>query len=375
MAFDFPAAPTEGQTYAPPGGPTYIFHSPVWQMVPQSPIAYVATAEAKNRIVNGAFQISQEFGNTLLGPTGVLATYAADQWLGGSNTTGTVSQQRVQVPTPKGSVNRLRMTIVTVDASLTTNEHLSIVQTIEGIRVADFLYGTAQAKQAVLRFGFKGPAGTYAASLRNNASDRSYIANFIIAAGQANTDTEQVLVIPGDTVGTWLTDSGIGIWLRICLGTGPTWQGVAGWQAGNLFNIAGNSNGLAVAGAVYELFDVGLYLDPNNTGVPPAWQMPDEAEELRSCQRYYQTAYNWLSGSVTLNLGYLMTAAVPVMPRGGLQNAMISPANQGSSQFPATPGTVSAMQYANGVIREQRTANATHGSGFFQTLFTINARM
>ena len=31
----------------------------------------------------------------------------------------------------------------------------------------------------------------------------------------------------------------------------------------------------------FELFDVGLYLDPEATGVAPKWEMPDEAEELR----------------------------------------------------------------------------------------------
>ena len=41
------------------------------------------------------------------------------------------------------------------------------------------------------------------------------------------------------------------------------------------------TNGMAGAGNVFELFDVGLYLDPDNTGLPPKWQMPDEAEELR----------------------------------------------------------------------------------------------
>ena len=44
---------------------------------------------------------------------------------------------------------------------------------------------------------------------------------------------------------------------------------------------------LRTTGNVFELFDVGLYLDPHNTGIAPPWQMPDEAEELRACQRYY----------------------------------------------------------------------------------------
>jgi hypothetical protein len=28
--FDFPSSPTEGATYASPGGPTYVYHAPAW---------------------------------------------------------------------------------------------------------------------------------------------------------------------------------------------------------------------------------------------------------------------------------------------------------------------------------------------------------
>jgi hypothetical protein len=48
---------------------------------------------------------------------------------------------------------------------------------------------------------------------------------------------------------------------------------------------------MGVANNAFYIFDVGLYLDPNNTGVAPPWQMPDEAEELRACQRYWEKAY------------------------------------------------------------------------------------
>jgi hypothetical protein len=49
------------------------------------------------------------------------------------------------------------------------------------------------------------------------------------------------------------------------------------------------SNGMAVAGNVFHIFDVGLHLDPLNTGIAPPWQQPDEAAELRACMRYFQT--------------------------------------------------------------------------------------
>jgi hypothetical protein len=290
-----PSSPQAGQLwFESDSGNTYIYYNDgntsQWvQINIASNPAIGQTAETRNRLVNPAMQISQEWANSALGPTGVMNSYAADQWLGVNSTTGTLTQQRVQVVTPNGSQNRIRLTVNTADASLAAGEFQNLAQLVEGIRTADFRWGSASAKQIVVRFGWKSPAGTYTVGIGNAAANRSYIANFTITAGQANTDTEQALVIPGDVTGTWVVDStNPGLSLRFNIGAGTTFQGVAGWQAGNLLSIAGNTNGMATAGAVYELYDVGLYLDPLNTGVAPPWVMPDEAAELIACQRYFE---------------------------------------------------------------------------------------
>jgi hypothetical protein len=230
-------------------------------------------------------QVSQENSNTAGTTTGY---YAADQCAKYHvSSAGTLTAQRVQSVTPNGSKDRFRVTITAADASLAAGEYLTITQNIEGQEVADFQYGTAAALQSVLRFGFKGPAGTYAARLGNSAANRSYVALFTITAPQANVDTEQTVIIAGDTTGTWLTDTGIGITLDIVLACGSTFQGAAGWQAGNIMGTSGVSNGMGTVSAVFEIFDVGLYADPDATGVAPAWEMPGYEETLRKCMRYY----------------------------------------------------------------------------------------
>jgi hypothetical protein len=57
--------------------------------------------------------------------------------------------------------------------------------------------------------------------------------------------------------------------------------------------------------------NVGLYLDRNNIGLQPPWVMPDEAQELAACKRYWQllpnfilSGYNGAGGTVFLNLPY-----------------------------------------------------------------------
>ena len=262
------------------------------------------TAEARNRIVNPAMQISQENGDSA-GMTTLY--YAVDQWQLSFGFSGSAMFQRGAVVTPKGSKYRLRVTVITADTSLTTTENLQMSQTIEGIRVADFQWGTAAAKPVVLRFGWNSSiAGTFSGSIRNGAVNRSYPFTFTAAAG---VDTEVVVAIPGDTTGTWPTNTTAALRLSFVIASGPTNNGVAGWQAGDFISMAGMTNGAETVGNMFDLFDVGLYLDRNNTGVPPPWQMPDEAQELQACQRYWSwrkrmlnaAAYASASGQVLSN--------------------------------------------------------------------------
>jgi len=285
-----PSSPVPGQMWwDSTTGNLFIWYSDPdssqWVQVSGS-VAATPTAQSYNRMVNGAMQISQENGNTAGTVSGYFVT---DQFrINSTSSSGAFTFQRVQSVTPNGSRDRIRITVNTADTSIAAGEMLGFSTYVEGLRMADFLYGTASAKQSILRFGFKAPAGTYSVSLRNGAYNRSYLTNFTITAGQANTDTEQVIVIPGDVTGTWAVDNNLSTEILIALTAGTTYQGVAGWQAGNFLGSSLTSNGMGTAGNVFELFDVGWYLDRQNTGVAPAWQMPDYAQELRACQRYWQ---------------------------------------------------------------------------------------
>ena len=314
MAFDFPSSPTVGQKHpATPiaGIPQYIWDGEKWT---DTGAVLPASLVTRNRLVNGAMQHSQQWDRTLLQVTG---NYVADQWCMIVLTTGLVQTQWVQAVTPNGSLNRIRTTVATADATLTAAENYNIWQAVEGFCVDDIGWGTAAAKQLVLRFGFKAPAGTYSVQVNNNNNDRCYIANFTIQPGQANTDTEQVIIIPGDTIGTWLTNGNVGLLLRFCYGAGPTYTGVAGWQGGALkFATPANTNGLANITNVFELFDVGLYVDATKSGVPPKWEPPDYATELERCMRYWgRFENNQCYGYGLAAGGYVNNYNLPVLMR------------------------------------------------------------
>lgn len=275
--------------------------------VPSWAAAASGATDKRNRIANGAMQVSQENGNTSGTTNGY---YGADQFATYRVTSaGTITTQRVQSLTPNGSKDRYRVTITAADASLAAGEYLTINQNIEGQEVADFRYGVASAKQSILRFGFKGPQGTYAVSVKNSALNRSFVSLFTISAPQANTDTEQTIVITGDTSGTWLTDTGIGLSIDIVLACGSTFQGTTGWQAGNILGTSGVSNGMGTISAVFELFDVGLYADFTSTGTAPTWELPDYDDTLRQCQRYFQRIVDGASQPITMMQNYSSTQA------------------------------------------------------------------
>ena len=354
MGFNFPNAPSSGDTYTPPAGPTYTWDGVAWKAVVQgvpvtvyvsdSPppqpaigqlwwnssngtmsiwyadtnsaqwvqvsgaVSATPVAETRNRVVNPAIQSSQENASTE-GSTASVAYYAADQWFGIAQIATTFATR--DFATADGY--RLRVRITTGKPSLAAADYWQIVQLIEGTRVADFWWGTASAKAAVLRFdAYSNVGGTFSVIIKNGASDRSFLAPFTVPAGGWQTFT---VPIPGDTTGTWETDTTIGMRIGWGLAAGTTYGGgVAGWQAGNRMQITGNTNLAATANNNFYLRNVGLYLDPLSTGTAPAWEMPDEAEEFRACQRYWQqlmvSAQSPVAGTMSVGHTYQTTMRV-----------------------------------------------------------------
>ena len=246
----------------------------------------------RNRIVNGSMQISQERGTALVDVTNG-GVYTVDQWVAFLSSTpgGTLRAQQVASVTPAGSPFRLRFTAQAADASIAAGDIYTIVQSIEGQMIADALFGTASARQIAIRFGVRSSlAGTFGVRLTNSAANRSYVTTITIAGGEINTDLLRTVVIPGDTAGTWLNDTGVGLILQITLAAGTTFQSTAGsWQNANVTTTSGQTNFMGTASATFELFDVGLYVDQLAVGVFPPFEVPAWDADLRACQRYWQT--------------------------------------------------------------------------------------
>ncbi|MEK1890805.1 MAG: hypothetical protein AAAB35_25230 [Phyllobacterium sp.] len=213
----------------------------------------IARANLRNLIVNAQMAVAQESGG---GSSGTAGWHAVDQWFSSFSTSaGVVSFGRVGSKTPRGSAYRVRLSVTTADTSLAAGEYLCLTQKLEGSRLADLGWNGTTGQQLVLRFGFRGPAGTYSISYQNPVTaTRTWVSNFTISAGQANTDVEITKVIPACTTGgTWPNDNGQGSQLNITLASGSTFNTTPDvWATGNFLGGTGISNGLGANTNVFE---------------------------------------------------------------------------------------------------------------------------
>jgi hypothetical protein len=316
----------------------------------------------RNRVVNGDMRVSQENGTTSGTTNG---RYPVDQWAQYFVTSaGTLTVAQVASVTPAGSPNRIRATVTGSDGTLAAGEYWTLSQNLEGSNVADFQYGGSAAKASVLRFGFKGPAGTYAVHLGNSAANRSFVALFTIAGGDADTDTVQTVAIPGDTTGTWLTADGvIGITLEIVLACGTTFQGAAGWQSGNILGTSAVSNGMATGSAVFELFDVGLKLDPDATGVYGTYEV-GEVDAVYQPLRYWEASGNPTSMAQRAEGDILRDCTVTFGVRKAKSPLIVWAVSQGTGSYTAS---------TSGVMFSTNTGNT--GAVAVLTSYQISARL
>jgi hypothetical protein len=278
--------------------------------------------------------------------------------------------RHASIKSPDGG-RALVLTTSAIKASLAATDYAIFTQAIEGSRIADLQWGTASARQIVMRFQVNsGYTGKFSFRIGNSAANRSYVSQFDIPV--ANTWTLIKAVVPGDTTGTWLTDTGVGIVFEIAVGVGSSFVGTTGWQAGNFFAGPGQTNGVATAGS-FLISDVGLYLDPNNTGVPPPWVTPDYASELAACKRYWQQVFLMWSGyQLVSNPGHA-SINLPIVMRA---TPAVSGTSGGQTNFPGTVGTFAFGTSSQNMMQlyEYRAASAT-GAGYFMTSASLNARM
>lgn len=232
----------------------------------------------RNLIINGAMQVAQR-GTSFASANGYNLDRFAYYRSGGGAVT--VSQD---TDTPSDFKNSLKIAVTTNDSSVTSGDYYILQQKIEGQNIAQLNYGSSDAKTTTLSFFVKSSVtGTYSGSLRNQASDRSFVFQYTVSS--ANTWEQKSIAIVGDTSGTWLTSNDTGIALVFSLGQGTTYASstVGSWHSGNYHGSTSEQDFIGNASATF--FITGVQLEVGDSA--SIFEHRSFGEELALCQRYY----------------------------------------------------------------------------------------
>ena len=246
----------------------------------------------KNRIINGDMRTDQRNAGAAVTANGA---FPVDRFPVGNNTDGAFSAQQ-DSSAPLGFVNSLKITTTTADGTLATTQNLNLIQRIEGTNLSDLGWGTANAKTVTLSFWVRSSlTGTFGGALRNAAANRSYPYTYTISV--ADTWEYKTVTIPGDTSGTWLTTTGIGLNVFFGLGTGPDLSGTAGaWNSNNNVSATGATSVIGTLNATWFITGVQLEVGPSAT----SFDYRPYGTQLALCQRYY---YKIFPAAVSRSLG------------------------------------------------------------------------
>jgi len=268
----------------------------------------------RNRIINGHMIIDQRNAGASSTPTAsgyVSCDRAYFQISQASKLT--VGQNLNSVTPPAGFTNYYG--IQTASAySIGASDYFNMQQSIEGYNIADFSWGTANAKTVTLSFQFYSSlTGTFGGSLKNSNNTRSYPFTYTIST--SNTWTPISITIPGETSGSWNTTNGVGIQVCFGFGLGSTYSGTAGsWQNANYITSTGAISVVGTNNATFYI--TGVQLEKGSVATPFDFRL--YGKELLMCQRYFE---QWNGGSqyapmATGQIGYgtqFNTSLIPLV--------------------------------------------------------------
>ena len=257
----------------------------------------------KNRIINGGMVLDQyNAGASVTISTG---TFVVDRWNVYLSNTATMTGQGSTIA-PRGFTNSLSVTVTSGAATSSTAQSV-LRQKIEGYNVADFGWGTVNAKTVTLSFWVRSSlTGTFGVAFRNQAGNRAYIAAYTISS--ANTFEYKTIVVSGDTTGAWTTDNTTGLQILWDLGVGTTYSQAAGsWTSSS--SISGLLGGVKLAETTGATFYVtGVQLEEGNAAT--SFEFRSYGTELALAQRYYYRIFPAAGNKLLLSAGSFFTGSV-----------------------------------------------------------------
>jgi len=247
-------------------------------------------------------------------------------------------------------------------ATLGAGEYVNIHQRIEGTRCARLAFGMAFAQPVTIAFWiYASVPGTMTVCVQNGAGDRSYLVPVTVSA--ASSWEYKTVTVPGDITGTWLKDTGIGMIVRLVFASGTTFQGTPNtWLASAAMSSNTATNFFANASNFVVV--TGFLVLPGSEA-PPKERAPfimrSADQELLLCQRYYAKSYNQGTNPGTLTTQGAMN---------GTQTSVAGAVQYFPIILPAVMRTnIAAATIYNPQVANSQVRNLTMGSDWTGTAF------
>jgi hypothetical protein len=265
---------------------------------------------SKNKIINGTGRINQR--NTSPTTTGA---FGPDRWVLAINGTslGGMLGSSVDGSISLNGPHHFFLQTQIAKATLAAGDYMFMQQTIEGFNVANFKFGTPQAKQITLSFRATGTfmGAVFSVSFRNGDATRSYVVPVTLLAG-TNTYT---VTLPGDLIGTWATGNLLGLTVSFAhaasqTGTFTT-SSINQWVNGNFVAANTQSNGFDTVGKALSISDVQLEVG----AVATPFENRPYGQELALCQRYYEIGDAYMAGAAVAGVGNVYKHSFAVAKR------------------------------------------------------------
>lgn len=242
----------------------------------------------RNLIQNGDMYINQLVQTS----TNVSGAVLVDSWsLNNAGATRiTAGQSTANLPIAGAGFTHSILATVSSAGSPSSSDSHTIHTAIEGTMFKHLNYGTVSPSSLVVSGWFRSSvAGTFALSLRNYATTRSYVTPLVI--NSINTWEFKTFVVPGDTGGTWVVDNGGSFRLGVTLATGSSTQTANSnlWQSGAFIGITGQTMLTATAGATFQM--TGIQMEKGIIA-SPFEEIPFDIA-LRRAQRYFYMSYKY----------------------------------------------------------------------------------
>jgi len=241
----------------------------------------------RNLIINGAMQVAQR-GTSF---TGVEApAYHLDRWR--SHISGVASKGICTITqdsdAPSGFAECIKVAVTTADTSLDAWAEYGIQQKFEGQDLQRLCKGTSSTKEVTISFWVKSSlTGTYILEMMDDDNSSRHI-NASYTINTSNTWEYKSITFAGDTAGVLDNDNAKSMTVSWFLAGGSNFQGgglQTSWgglvqtkrQVGQVNFFANNGNTFQLTACQMEVGDTATEFEHRSY-----------AEELTSCQRYYQ---------------------------------------------------------------------------------------